>query len=72
MSKDAHLFLKKDGMYQDATVGFDLNRGKFWIYLGDGEVLCIEAPRLRSVVAQYDEKLQQSGLPSFTEDGYGR
>jgi hypothetical protein len=71
MSKDAHL-LKKDGTYQDATVGFDLNRGKFSIYLEDSDVFCIEAPRLRRLVAQYDEKLQQSGLPAFTVDGYGR
>lgn len=72
MSKDAHLLLKKNGMYQDASVGFDLNRGKLWIHLEDRNVLCIEAPRLRLFVKKYNEKLRQSGLPSFTEDGYGR
>ena len=72
MSEDAHLLLKKNGTYQDATVGFDLHRGKFWIYLEDGDVLCIEAPRLRLLVKKYNEKLQRSGLPPFTEDGYGR
>jgi hypothetical protein len=69
---DARLLLKKDGTYHDAHVQFDLDRGKFWIYLEDGDVLCIEAPRLRLIVARYDEQLAASGLAPTTEDGYGR
>ena len=68
----AHLLLKKNGLFQEGEVSFDLNRGKFWLHLEDGDTLCIEAPRLRAIVARYGEHLAESGLPPFTEDGYGR
>jgi hypothetical protein len=35
-------------------------------------VFCFEAPRLRALVADYDEQLDASGLAPATEDGYWR
>ena len=68
----APLLLKKNGLYQQVEVLFDLRRGKFWLHLEDGDSLCIEAPRLRRIVERYDQHLADSGLAPFTEDGYGR
>lgn len=70
--RDATLLLKKNGLYHDAAVSFDLNRGKLWLHLDDGDTLCIEAPRLRSLVCRYDQQLAASGLPAITDDGYAR
>ena len=64
------LVLKNDGEYAEAPVGFDLDRGKVWIYVAD-EVICVEAPRLRALVAAYDAQLAESGLAQAT-DGYLR
>jgi hypothetical protein len=68
----SQLLLKKNGLYQDVEVALDLERGKFWLHLDDGETLCIEAPRLRRIVERYDEHLAASGLPPLSEDAYGR
>lgn len=66
------LLLKKNGMYTDAEVSFDLQRGKLWITFADGDALCVEAPRMRRMMLRYDEALAESGLVPFTEDGYER
>jgi hypothetical protein len=73
---DFRLTMKRNGMYPQggAGVNFDVNRGKVWIFLDEEprQALCIEAPRLRQLIARYDEALAESGLPPVTEDGYGR
>ncbi len=69
---DARVRLKRNGMYEDAGINFDVERGKFWLFLASGDSVCIEAPELRGITEQYAYRLRESGLPSFTEDGHRR
>jgi hypothetical protein len=74
---DATLLVKRDGLYESASVTFDMDRGKVWIHLSGedtgltAETLCVEAPRLRALLAAYELALGASGLPPITEDGRG-
>jgi hypothetical protein len=69
---DARILLKRNGRYEHAGVNFDAERGKVWLFLENGDALCVEAPRLRSMVEKYQRQLQESGLPPRTDDGYPR
>lgn len=58
--------------YERAGVSLDVERGKVWLFLTDGDVLSIEAPRLGHLLAHYEDKLRESGLRAITSDGYPR
>ena len=60
---DARVLLKRNGQYERAGVNFDIERGKFWVFLDNGDALCIEAVRLCAIVAEYERRRDDSGLP---------